>query len=71
MSEAYLTNWSFGGETPDTRSHFHETALREARIATDYREVEPAIPARESLLTRLRLAFGGPSATAEACNCPA
>ena len=70
MSEAYLTNWSFGGETPDTRSHFHDTALREARIATDHRGVEPEIPARESFLTRLRLAFAGRPA-ADACNCPA
>ena len=70
MSKAYLTNWSFGGETPDTRNHFHDTALRDARIASDYRQVEPAFPARERFLTRLRLAFAGPSAT-EACNCPA
>lgn len=68
MSEAYLTNWSFGGETPDTHNHFHETALREARVASDYRQAERSIPARESFLTRLRLAFAGPSTT-EVCNC--
>ena len=71
MSEAYLTNWSFGGETPDTRNHFHETAIREARVATEHRSVEPAAPARASFLTRLRIAFAGPAATTEACNCPA
>jgi hypothetical protein len=70
MSEAYLTSWTFGGDTPNTRSHFQETALREARIATDYREVEPVIAAREPFLTRLRLAFAGRPA-ADACNCPA
>lgn len=70
MSEAYLTNWSFGGETPDTRNHFHETALREARIASDHRETAGRTQARESFLTRLRLAFAGQAAT-EACNCPA
>jgi hypothetical protein len=70
MSEAYLTNWSFGGETPDTRNHFHETALREARIASDYRDVEPAPPDKGSFVNRLRLAFAGPSAV-DACNCPA
>ena len=70
MSDAYLTNWSFGGETPDTRNHFHETALREARVASEHRQVEPASPTRDGFLTRLRLAFAGPSAT-EACNCPA
>lgn len=70
MSEAYLTNWSFGGETPDTRNRFHETALREARIATDYRQFEPPVRAESSFLARLRRAFTGPAAT-EACNCPA
>lgn len=70
MSEAYLTNWSFGGETPDSRSHFHETALREARVASEYHQVDPANPAHESFLTRLRFAFAGQPAT-EACNCPA
>ena len=70
MSEAYLTNWSFGGETPDTRNHFHDTALREARVASEYHDAKPAIPAREGFLTRLRLAFAGPAAT-DACNCPA
>lgn len=70
MSEGYLTNWSFGGETPDTRNHFHETALREARVASDYRHVEPAAPVRERFITRLRLALAGPTA-ADACNCPA
>jgi hypothetical protein len=70
MSEAYLTNWSFGGETPDTRNHFHDTALREARIASERREIVPASPARETFLTRLRFAFAGRPA-ADACNCPA
>jgi hypothetical protein len=70
MSEAYLTNWSFGGETPDTRNHFHETALREARIASDYRQVQPAVAVEMSFLTRLRLAFAGPAAT-DTCTCPA
>lgn len=70
MSEAYLTNWAFGSESNETRNHFHEIALREARIASDQREVETATPARESLLTRLRLAFIGRADT-DACNCPA
>lgn len=70
MSEVHRTNWSFGGENPDTRNHFHETALREARIASDYREVEPASPVKETFLSRLRLALAGPAPT-DACNCPA
>ena len=70
MSEAYLTNWTFGGETPGTRSHFHETALREARVATDHRNETPAVRAREGFVARLRLAFAG-QPTTDACNCPA
>jgi hypothetical protein len=70
MSEAYLTNWSFGGETPDTRNRFHETALCEARVASDFRHIEATAPARESLLTRVRLAFARRSTT-EACTCAA
>jgi hypothetical protein len=71
MSEAYLTNWSFGGDTPDTRNRFHETALREARVATERRALVPESPAQASFLTRLRLAFAGQTAATEACNCPA
>ena len=75
MSEAYLTNWSFGGEIPDTRNCFHETALREAQIATDYHSTEssgdvPALAARASIVARLRNAFARP-ATIEDCGCAA
>jgi len=75
MSEAYLTNWSFRGEIPDTRNRFHDTALREARIASEYHSSPAhgdvsAAPARMSFVARLRLALGGPAAT-EGCNCPA
>ena len=62
MSEAYLTNWSFGGETPDTRNHFHETALREARIASDHRlrraRRSRQVRLRHPASTRVRRAFG-------------
>lgn len=72
MSEAYLTNWSFGGDTRSGRSHFHETALREARVATEFHEPETRVePAQAGFLARLRLAFAGPSAAPDACNCPA
>jgi hypothetical protein len=71
MSEAYLTNWSFGGESPASRDHFHDTAIREARVATEYRKLDQA-PATDavSFLARLRLALARPTAQ-EACNCPA
>jgi hypothetical protein len=70
MSQAFLTNWSFGDQGPDTRNRFHEIALREARIASEYRDAERSTPIRESFLTRFRLVFAGRPAT-DACNCPA
>lgn len=75
MSEAYLTNWSFGGETPGTRNRIHDVALHEARIASDYHSSESsasasALPARPGLVARLRQALAGPAAT-EGCSCPA
>jgi hypothetical protein len=57
------------GRDPDTRNRFHETALREARVASEYRKVERVAPAQPRFVARLRLAFAGPAAT-EACNCP-
>jgi hypothetical protein len=73
MTEIHLAHMSWGNDAADDRNRFHETALREARVATEYREVEHAAPARPAtFVTRLRLAFaGGPAATTEACNCPA
>jgi hypothetical protein len=70
MSEAYLTNWTFGSESPDTRNRFHQIALHEARIASDHRRIEPASPVKGSLFSRVRLAFARPSA-GDTCNCPA
>ena len=69
MSEAYLTNWLVDRCPAASRSHFHDVALREARIATEHHAVEPETRPREGLVNRLRLAFTGPSA--DACNCPA
>ena len=75
MSEIQMAHFSFGGESPD-RSRFHETALRDARVATDHHDVAPAAPARSGLVarlglgSRLRVAFAGPAMT-EPCNCPA
>ena len=69
MSEAYLTNWLSSSGTTETRSHFHDTALREARIATEHHQPEPKPAAPTPFLSRLRLAFAGPQT--DACNCPA
>lgn len=71
MSEAYLTNWSLGSDWTARDDHFHETALAEARVATEYRQVQPATPAHSGLFARLRLVFAGQAPTTEACNCPA
>ena len=72
MFELYLSHTSAGEHSTDPRNRFHETALHEARIASDYRQPAPEVSPRPSFATRLRLAFaGGPPATTEACNCPA
>jgi hypothetical protein len=71
MSEIQLAHFSFGGESPE-RSRFHEVALRDARAATDHREIVAEPAPRRSFAMRLRLAVaGGTVATTEACNCPA
>ena len=75
MSEIQLVHFSFGGESPD-RSRMHETALRDARVATDHRDAVQAptgrdATARVGLVSRLRLAFSGGPAVTEPCNCPA
>ena len=64
-----LASWSFWG-APETRNHFQEVALLDARIASEYREAKPASQGRENLRSRLRLAFAGPAAT-DPCICPA
>jgi hypothetical protein len=71
--ELYLSHTSGGEHSTDPRNQFHETAIRDARIATDWAQREPAAAsARLGLVARLRLAFnGGPSVTTEACSCPA
>ena len=74
MTDIQLAHLSWGNDAADNRDRFHETALREARVASDYRQVEDVVrapAASPSFVTRLRLAFAGvPSATTEACSCP-
>jgi hypothetical protein len=70
MSDAYRASFSFGTTNPEGCCHFHEVALREARIASEYHHGEPVTSMRERALTRLRFAFARP-AEPEACNCPA
>lgn len=72
MSEIQMTHLSFRDDVHTGRDRIHETALHDARVATDYRRPALEASARPSLATRLRLAFaGGPAATTEACSCAA
>ena len=70
MSEAYHPNWALGSHFGD-RDRFHDVALHEARVASERRATTPTAAApSESLLSRLRLAFGRPVAV-DRCDCPA
>jgi hypothetical protein len=71
--EVHPGNWPVAVDATDPRNQFHERALHEARIATDYRQVETSAPARAGLVSRLRLALGGGSAmtATEPCSCAA
>jgi hypothetical protein len=73
MFEVYPSNWPVAVDSTDPRNQFHERALHEARIATEYRQVATIAPAGVGLVTRIRLAIaGGPVISAtETCNCPA
>ena len=74
MFELYLSHTSAGDHSTDPRNQFHEIAMLEARIASDWHDAAtaPVAETKSSFVSRLRLAFAGaPSATTEACNCPA
>lgn len=72
MTEILMTHVSFRDDMHAGRDRIHETALHDARVATDYRRPDADALARPSFATRLRLAFAGrPAATTKACNCPA
>ena len=77
MTDIQLAHRSFGGEARD-RNREHIVAIREARIATEYRiaavddELWARVAPAPSFMARLRLAVaGGPAITADPCNCPA
>ena len=71
MFEIHPSNWPFAVDAGDPRNQFHETALREARVATEAHGVALAAPVPERFVTRLRLALAGGPAVTEPCNCPA
>jgi hypothetical protein len=59
-------------DATDPLNRFHETALREARYATEYHQIAHAEPPRMGIVARLRMALTGDhSASAETCSCPA
>jgi hypothetical protein len=73
MFEIYPTNWPAAVDA-DRENHFHETALREARVATEASVVGAAAAAavHQGFLVRIRLALAGSMApTTESCTCPA
>ena len=59
VSEAYLTNWSSGSDWTERADPFHETALAEARVASEFRQFAPGTPAPTGLIARIRNAFAG------------
>ena len=67
------TAGAFASDATDPRNLFHERALHEARIATEYREIADAQPLTTSFVARIRAAIGGrgDEPTAQACPCPA
>jgi hypothetical protein len=74
MFELYLSHTSAGEHSTDPRNQFHETALRDARIASDWHgaAASTAAAAKPSFASRIRAAFAGSSAaTTDACSCPA
>ncbi len=74
MFELYLSHTSPWEHSTDPRNQFHETAMREARIASEWRDAEASavLVAKPSFVSRLRLAFaGGSVTTTDACSCPA
>ena len=73
MLEMY-TLGTFATDATDPRNLFHEHALHEARIATEYQEQRTtAQPRTSSLIARLRAAVSGSrvAPATQACNCPA
>ncbi len=71
MFAFHPTNGSFVVDATDPLNRFHETALREARIATDYRHAGSACTPQASFVNRIRLALAGSPATSATCSCAA
>jgi len=72
MFELYTAE-AFAPDPTDPRNLFHERALHEARIASEFRELTDSRPQAPGLLARFRTAIAnrGAVATTQACPCPA
>jgi hypothetical protein len=71
MFAFHPTNGSFVVDATDPLNRFHETALREARIASDYRHAESACTPHASFVRRIRSALAGSPTTGADCGCAA
>ena len=67
------TAGSFAPDATDPRNLFHQRALHEARIASEFRELTETRSPRTSVIDRVRAAFAGRDAepATQACPCPA
>jgi hypothetical protein len=72
MLELYAAG-AFAPDPTDPRNLFHERALREARLATEFRELTESRPRTTGPVARVRAAIAGLQAgtTTQACPCPA
>ena len=72
MFELYTAE-AFAPDPTDPRNLFHERALHEARIASEFRELAEARPQATGLFARFRTAIAGrgAEATTQTCPCPA
>jgi hypothetical protein len=73
MFDVYSSDWPVAVTSTDPRNRFHDLAIREARVATDYHAAGTPSAVRPSLATRLRLALAGAAGmtSSEPCTCPA
>ena len=72
MLDMYATG-TFAVDATDPRNHFHELALHEARMTTEFRNYAGAEPHTSNFLERIRAAVTGTqfNNTPEPCPCPA
>lgn len=72
MLDMYATG-TFAIDATDPRNQFHERALNEARVATEYHQYTVSRPRTSGLFDRFRAAISGDQVitTTQACSCAA